>query len=104
LSPSCCLGWPDGFVEKSAQNAAQPIFCQNRSKTFTVEWSSPKIWTASVIKKPLQGVNNHPKGSDSPNLVTMVEMDFTQVPKPAENLICQLITVIVSLLDKSLTI
>jgi hypothetical protein len=41
------------FRKKIAQNVAQPILCQSWCTTFTVEKSSPIIWTTSVIKNCL---------------------------------------------------
>jgi hypothetical protein len=47
------------------------FFVKTLCITFTVEKGSSKCWATSVIKK-LPEVNNHPKGKNSPNLVTLV--------------------------------
>jgi hypothetical protein len=55
------LGWPDGFVEKMAQNIAQPIFWQNQCIASTMEKIRPKIRATSVIEKTAhskQGIHN----------------------------------------------
>jgi hypothetical protein len=42
-----------------------------------VEKSSPQICTASLIRKPLPNVNNHPIGENSPNLVTLPLFEYS---------------------------
>jgi hypothetical protein len=61
-----------GVREKVAQNVAQPVFCQNRNITFTVE----SILTTSVIFKQLSKVDIHPLGENSPTLVNLVVAYF----------------------------
>jgi hypothetical protein len=57
--------------EKIAQNAAVPIFCQNKYTFFSEKRSSPKIWAVSVIFEKLPKENNISFGENSPNPVTL---------------------------------
>jgi hypothetical protein len=58
-------GRPDEFVEKVAQNVAQPVFCQNQHICGTMENSSPKFCATYVTFETLPIVNNGPKFAQS---------------------------------------
>jgi hypothetical protein len=68
-------GRPDECVGKITQNVAQTRICQNQRTTFTEEKSSQKIGLPLKSSKNLPKVSNCPMGV-SPNLVTLVEMNF----------------------------
>jgi hypothetical protein len=76
IANSTTIGKNGNFLEKFAKLAqnkiAQPICCQNKHITVTVEKSFPKIRSSSVIFKKLSKLNYHQVGENSPNLVTLV--------------------------------
>jgi hypothetical protein len=52
------------------QNIAQHIFTSKLIQNFFVEKSCPKITTSEIFRKILEE-SNHPKGENSPILVTL---------------------------------
>jgi hypothetical protein len=49
-----------------------PFFCQKIMHQFYRGKSGPKLWATVVIFKRLPIENNHPKGENSLNLVTLL--------------------------------
>jgi hypothetical protein len=60
------------FVEKIAQNVAQP-FLSKLTHNLNCGKKQPTMWATSVFKKTLSRVNNHPSGENSPDLVTLIQ-------------------------------